>query len=88
MSLANLLRGMKRTPKWPPQNVIPFKVSGLAVNGLDRELLAKLSRIANRKGVTLADVIYDYVDEWMTESEAETELERKIIRFPTRRAKS
>jgi hypothetical protein len=78
---------MKTDPKWTPQNVIPFKLSGLAVDGLNRELMAKLSRIANGKGVTLADVMYDCVDEWMTECEAETELEKKIIRFPTRRVK-
>ena len=74
---------MKTTPHWRPHNVIPFRLCGLAVNALDQELMATLSRIASRRGSTVADLIYDHIEEWVAECEAETELEMKIIKFPS-----
>ena len=42
-----------------------------------------LSKIAKRKHVAVADVIYEAIESFLAKWEAEAELETKIIKFPT-----
>jgi hypothetical protein len=72
---------MKTLPGMLPQNVIPYRLAGLPVNGLDQEILRSLRRVANLKRRTIEDVMCDTLDEFLAKCEAEAELETKIIRF-------
>ncbi|OLB02872.1 MAG: hypothetical protein AUH08_01320 [Verrucomicrobia bacterium 13_2_20CM_54_12] len=42
-----------------------------------------LSKVAKRKQVGVADVIYEAIESFVAKCEAEAELETKIINFPT-----
>jgi hypothetical protein len=43
-----------------------------------------LSKVAKRKHVAVADVIYDVIESFVAKCEAEAELEKKIIKFRRR----
>jgi hypothetical protein len=45
--------------------------------------LRRLSRIAKRNGVGIADVLYEAVESFVARCEAEADLEEKVIKFPT-----
>jgi hypothetical protein len=76
---------MKTTSKTRPGNVTPFVLEGRwALDGLDRRTMQWLSKVAKRKRVGVADVIYEAVESFVTKCEAEAELERKIIKFRCR----
>ena len=45
--------------------------------------MRSLSKVAKRKRVAVADVIYEVIESFVTKCEAEAELETKIIKFPT-----
>jgi hypothetical protein len=77
--------GMKTTPKTRPGNVTPFVLEGCwALDGLDQPTMRSLSKEAERKRVGIADVIYEAVESFVTKCEAETDLEKKIIKFRRR----
>jgi hypothetical protein len=74
--------GMKTTPKTRPSNVTPFVLEGRwALDGLDRPTMQWLSKVAKRKHVRVADVIYEALESFVAKCEAEAELETKIIKF-------
>jgi hypothetical protein len=67
-----------------PSNVTPFVLEGCwALDGLDQPTMRWLSKVAKRKHVGVADVIYEALESFVAKWEAEAELETKIIRFPT-----
>jgi hypothetical protein len=67
-----------------PQNIVPFVLRGLPpLNKLDQSIMRKLRKLEDRTGWTVEDLIHEGVLEFVTEHEAEAELEAKIIRFPT-----
>ena len=41
-----------------------------------------LSKVAKRKRVGVADIIYEAVESFVAKCEAEADLERKVIKFP------
>jgi hypothetical protein len=76
--------GMKTTAKTRPSNVTPFILEGRwALAGFDQRQLRRLSKTAKRKGVGIADVLYEAVESFIAKCEAEADLEEKVIKFPT-----
>ena len=74
---------MKTTPKTRPSNVTPFVLDGCwALDGLDQPTMRWLSKVAKRKRVGVADVIYEALESFVAKCEAEADLENKIIKFP------
>jgi hypothetical protein len=70
------------------QNVVPFVLRGFPpLDKLDQSIMRKLRKLADRTGWTVEDLIHEGILETATKHEAEKELERKIILFPTRCAK-
>jgi len=75
---------MKTIPTARASNVTPFVLEGCwALDGLDQPTMRWLSKIAKRKHVAVADVIYEAIESFLAKWEAEAELETKIIKFPT-----
>jgi hypothetical protein len=75
---------MKTISKTRPCNVTPFILEGSwALDGLDQPTMRWLSKMAKRKRVGVADVIYEAIESFVAKCEAEAELETKIIKFPT-----
>jgi hypothetical protein len=75
---------MKTISEMRPGNVTPFVLEGCwALDGLDQPTMRWLSKIAKRKHVVVADVIYEAIESFVAKCEAEAELETKIITFPT-----
>jgi hypothetical protein len=73
---------MKTIPKTRASNVTPFVLEGCwALDGLDQPTMRWLSKIAKRKRVGVADVIYEAIELLVAEWEAEAELEKKIIKL-------
>jgi hypothetical protein len=67
-----------------PSNVTLFVLEGCwALDGLDQPTMRWLSKIAKRKHVAVADVIYEAIESFLAKWEAEAERETKIIKFPT-----
>jgi hypothetical protein len=76
---------MKTIPKTRASNVTPFVLEGRwALDGLDQPTMRWLSKVAKRKRVVVADVIYEAVESFVAKCEAEAELETKIIKFRRR----
>ena len=76
---------MKTTPKTRPGNVTPFVLEGRwALDRLDQPRMRWLSKVAKRKRVGVADVIYEALESFVAKCEAEAELETKIIKFRRR----
>ena len=62
-----------------PSNVTPFVLEGCwALDGLEQPMMRWLSKIAKRKNVAVADVIYEAIESFLAKWEAEAELETKI----------
>jgi hypothetical protein len=75
---------MKAIPKTRPGNVTPYVLEGCwALDGLDQATRQWLSKVAKRKRVGVADVIYEAIESFVAKCEAEAELETKIIKFPS-----
>ena len=63
--------------------VTPFVLEGRwALDRLDQRTMRWLSKVAKRKRVAVADVIYEVLESFVAKCEAEAELETKIIKFP------
>jgi hypothetical protein len=76
--------GMKTMPKTRPGNVTSFILEGCwPLDGFDQRELRRLSKIAKRNGVGVADVIYEAIESFVANCEAEADLEEKVIKFPT-----
>ena len=76
---------MKTAPKTRPTNVMSFILEGRwPLDGFDQRELRRLSKIAKRNGVGVADVLSDAVESFVAKCEAEADLERKIIKFQRR----
>ena len=75
---------MKSLPQRLPDNGIPFTIDGWRVDGLPREMLLRLRKLADHNGSTVADQLCKGIAQWLAKREADTELPEKIIRFPTR----
>ena len=76
---------MKSTPKARPGNVTPFVLEGRwALDRLSQPTMRWLSKVAKRKRVGVADVIYEAVESFVAKCEAEVDLEKKIIKFRRR----
>jgi hypothetical protein len=74
--------GMKAIPRTRPSNVTPFILERCwALDGLDQTTMQWLSKIAKRKNVAVADVIYEAIELLVAEWERKAELETKIIKF-------
>jgi hypothetical protein len=75
---------MKTAPKTRPSNVTSFILEGCwPLDGFDQRELRRLSKIAKRNGVGVADVIYEAIESFVAKCEAEADLEEKVIEFPT-----
>jgi hypothetical protein len=76
--------GMKAAPEKRPSNITSFILEGWwPLDGFDQRELRLLSKIANRNGVGVADVIYEAVESFVAKCEAVADLEDKVINFPT-----
>ena len=66
-----------------PQNIVPFVLRGLPpLNKLDQGMMRKLRKLADQTGSTVEDLIHEGILEFVAKSEAERELETKVVRFP------
>ena len=75
---------MKTTQKTRPSNVTSFILEGRwPLAGFDQRELRRLSKTAKRNGVGIADVLYEAVESFIAKCEAEANLEKKVIKFPT-----
>ena len=75
---------VKSLPKMRHAKVTPFVLEGRwALDGLDQSTMRWLSKVAKRKRVGVADVMYEAIASFLARWEAEAELETKIIKFPT-----
>ena len=82
LKIGRLNEGMKTTPKARPSNVTPFVLEGRwALDRLDQPTMRWLCKVAKRKRVGVADVIYEALESFVAKCEAEAELETKIIKF-------
>jgi hypothetical protein len=76
---------MKNTPETRPSNVTPFVLEGRwALDRFNQPTMRWLSKVAKRKRVGVADVIYEVIESFVAKCEAEAELEKKIIKFRRR----
>jgi hypothetical protein len=77
--------GCMKTISTRPGNVTPFVLEGRrwALDHLDQATMRWLSKVAKRKQMGVADVIYEAIESFIAKCEAEAELETKIIKFPT-----
>jgi hypothetical protein len=74
----------ENTPETRPSNVTSFVLEGRwALEGLDQPTMRWLSKIAKRKRIWVAHVIYEAVEAFVAKCEAEADLENKVIKFPT-----
>ena len=75
---------MKTTPNTRSSNITSFILEGgWPLAGFDERELRRLSKTAKRKGVGVADVLYEAVQSFIAKCEAEADLEEKVIKFPT-----
>jgi hypothetical protein len=75
---------MKTTPNTRPSNVTSFILEGRwPLAGFEQRELRRLSRTAKRNGMGVADVLYEAVESFIAKCEAEADLEKKVIKFPT-----
>jgi hypothetical protein len=78
-------RVAKTLPKMRHAKVTSFVLEGCwALDGLDQQTMRSLSKEARRKRVGVADIIYEAVEAFVAQCEAEAELEKKIIKFRRR----
>ena len=64
--------------------VTPFVLEDRwALDRLDQPTMRWLSKVAKRKRVGVADVIYEALESFVAKCEAEADLEEKVIKFPT-----
>src|SRR5260370_7691885 len=78
------MAGMKTAPKTRPGNVTSFILEGCwPLDGFDQRELRRLSKIAKRNGVGVADVIYEAIEPFVANCGAEADLEEKVLNFPT-----
>jgi hypothetical protein len=76
---------MRTISKTRPGNVTPFVLEGCwALDCLDQPTMRWLSKIAKRKHVSVADVIYEAIESFAAKCEAEAELETKSSSFRSR----
>ena len=76
---------MKTLPKMRHAKVTPFVLEGWwPLDRLDQPTMRWLSKVAKRKRVGVADVIYEVIEAFVAKCEAEAELEKKIIKFRRR----
>jgi hypothetical protein len=76
--------GMKTAPKTRPANVMSFVLEGCwPLDGFDQRELRRLSKIATRNRVGVADVIYEAIESFVAKCEAAADLEEKVVTFPT-----
>ena len=67
------------------KNVTPFVLEGCwALDSLDQPTMRRLSKVAKRKRVGVADVIYEAVESFVAKCEPEADLEKKIIKLRRR----
>ena len=70
---------MKTIPKTRFSNVTSFILEGRwPLAGFDQRELRRLSKTAKRKGVAVADVLYEAVESFIAKCEAEADLEKKV----------
>ena len=75
---------MKTAPKTRTGNVMSFILEGCwPLDAFDQRELRRLSKIAKRNCVGVADVIYEAVESFVAKCEAEADLEENVITFPT-----
>ena len=55
------------------------------LDGFDQRESRRLSKIAKRNDVGVADVIYEAIESFVATCEAEADLEEKVIKFPDNR---
>jgi hypothetical protein len=76
---------VKTLPKMRHAKVTPFVLEGWwPLDRLDQPTMRWLSKVAKRKRVGVADVIYEVIESFVAKCEAEAELEKKIIKFRRR----
>ena len=69
---------MKTAPKTRPSNVMSFVLEGCwPLDGFDQRELRRLSKIAKRNGVRVADVLYEAIELFVAKCEAEADLEEE-----------
>jgi len=66
-----------------PRNVTPFMLEGWPLDALDQTTMARLRRLEDRTGCTVAEHMHEAMEQFLARRKAKKELETKIIRFPS-----
>jgi len=69
--------------KTMPRNVAPFTLDGWPLDSFDQETMLELRKLSDQTGWTLAEVMREVTNEYVAKRQAEKELEKKIIWFPS-----
>jgi hypothetical protein len=72
---------MTRTMK-APQNVEPFLLDGIPLNGIDQKRMRRLRKSSDQTGVPIPDLISEGIDLMIAADKARRELPSKIVKFP------
>jgi hypothetical protein len=75
---------MTRTMK-APQNIEPFLLDGIPLNGIDQKRMRRLRKSSDQTGVPIPDLISDGIDLMIATDKARRELPGKIVKFPRSR---
>jgi hypothetical protein len=72
---------MTRTMK-APQNVEPFLLDGIPLNGIDQKRMRRLRKSSDQTGLPIPDLISEGIDLMIATDKARRELPSKIVKFP------
>jgi hypothetical protein len=68
-----------------PQNVEPFLLDGIPLNGIDQKRMRRLRKSSDQTGVPIPDLISEGIDLMIAADKARRELPSKIVKFPRSR---
>jgi hypothetical protein len=72
---------MTRTMK-APQNIEPFLLEGIPLNGIDQRRMRRLRKSSDQTGMPIPDLISEGIDLMIAADKARRELPSKIVKFP------
>jgi hypothetical protein len=65
-----------------PQNIEPFLLDGIPLNGIDQRRMRRLRKSSDQTGVPIPDLISEGIDLMIAADKARRELPSKIVKFP------
>jgi hypothetical protein len=68
-----------------PQNIEPFLLDGIRLDGIDQKRMRRLRKSSDRTGLPIPDLISKGIDLMIAADKARRELPGKIVKFPRSR---